>query len=282
MEESPVQMKVSDCLLLAQEVVEEVLRTKTFLLEVERLSPDEDRGLVRAFRKRIDFLQKHIGSSIEMLVKRDLGDEVDNPKLHINPCYNVAARIRGLQHQLRYFVHIPEIPREVYTFVLDVFPVQLFPKLEPTVVYRDRYMYGQFFYSERWDRPQPLTGTAGMIKSSGAASDIGIGRNVLLLPYADSKNALMWMSLVHEMGHAVAQRTDVWRELMPEEAPGEEMAQLRRWANEIFADRFSLRLVGPACLDAFMVYQLCREPEKWLPSRTHPQPQDRILNMYDN
>ncbi len=252
---------------LLQRAAETVLRFELYLDKVQNLSSDRDVHLIRFFQERIGPIREDLAVHADELSRCPIEGEIDNwesLRRLLNGYALTIARINGWFHELDFLPNQPAIPSGVYIFLADLFPDELSKGRPPAVVYHRKYDFEQRSYQE------------SLSDSTEPALPV-----VLRMPYVEFRNPLMWVNLVHEMGHAV----DAKMKLSPQFAvtlkPTVEQREIfQSWASEFFADQVAVRAVGPAYLSAFISWYLTRYPrELKVASKTHPAPEVRVAKM---
>jgi hypothetical protein len=254
---------------LLQQALERILRLRAFLREIKNLSNPEDIRLV-------EFHEIHVNKALSTINDRlsDL-DALFSNKIHVGKtqlstiwAFNTYFLI--VHFRLRLLVALPSIEPEVYVFLGDFFRE---PIIRPTVVYSSYHNYAELDLIEHFQGDIDVTDNL-----PGSATPDN-GKVVLLLPYVARNDPLMWVNLLHEMGHAYAAKIKVWDLVKDVVGKPEAVAITRRWVIEYFADFLSLRLAGPAYLCGFINWILCQTPNQIISTKTHPSPVKRVRYM---
>lgn len=266
-------MKLNQLLILFEEIVEKILRMECLLKEVGHLSLKPDRELLKFFRGQLNGLKQMIMVPIEEILKNKNRLDEKLIRKHLVSYFVVFDYFHTFHQQVDFFVSFPQIQNEVYTTIHSLFPEEDYKVIAPTIVYYYNYNFAEFNASHYFQK-------IGILVEESIKD-----RVVLLLPYVDFKNPLMWVALIHEMGHALEKDFKISEKILAllNRKQGHKEAEvelLENWCKEFCADIIALKLVGPAYLNSYISFLLSRHPERHTPSSTHPQPHDRIDLMY--
>lgn len=260
---------------LGVQVLEKLLRIERLLNSAKGTAAADD--AVRAFRGNLGQIRQDLHRAMACLrpVEEETPPLLWGPVLRtFNSC---LTKLTYLHTHLGYLAGPLAIP-ETKSFLqglLSTLPLTPGAK-RPTVIYSDVYMFEE----------------ADLVRYLGfeAAESKAVEEEVpaLFLPKAEAENPLLWAILVHEMGHTQANPLDQILDAAElSRLEGEDGAAGREicanWAGEIFADLFSLHLLGPAYLAAFCDFNTVLGPEERLEeaSVTHPFPRMRVCLMND-
>ncbi|MBM3282949.1 hypothetical protein FJY90_01720 [Candidatus Gottesmanbacteria bacterium] len=255
-------MQTPDILILLEEIVEKVWRLEAFLTEIESISVEEDKELIQFYRSQIRGLKQRLEDPIT-----EIREGQEDFREYLRTYFDVCSHFQTMHQQFWLFVSLPKVYPEVYTFVHSLFPRNQFEDVEPTLVYCPIYNFGEANAIDQFSK-------LGIFLDKGAGD-----RVILLLPYVDFRNPMMWTALAHEMGHAIEKDKGIVGSILPELPGRKELEPLRRWLKEFCADHIALRLMGPAYLISFISYIISLHPYFYVPTLTHPQPHSRIEYM---
>src|SRR6266851_5857422 len=238
--------------VLALQVLEKTLRLER-LLGLPRISQGAiDAEAVLAFRDQLKTIRRNLRLAARKLgpYGKELTPQVQQSVVRIlNQCFN---QIDYLHSHLSYVTSQLDIP-ETRAFVSGLLSRFGDSQHEHfTLIFSDTYMF------EETDLVSYLEGEISRSLQRKALP-------ALFLPKVEAENPLQWASLVHEFVHAKPRPVT---QLLPEReierivgrAPGAREI-LENWATELYCDAYSLRLLGPAYLAAFIEFVILVGPQ---------------------
>lgn len=268
---------------LLEEAAEKIIHLDLFLKSLKSISPPEERELIKFFEKEVERLKIGIYRSIRsFLIKpKDKVIQEDFIKNSLEEFFSACNGIITIQDEIDTFVSLPKLPTEIYTTIQSVFSRSSLAKIrvDPTILYTHSNIPSFTKISSRIIEPT---------------------RTILVIPYIDFSNPIMWAYLFHEMGHAVQRHEEeadipklvlevveylkAQKKLIPEYNDLSEQAELlQNYIGELISDRIALKLMGPAFLNSFVLWLLTWSPNEfpdyYLPSEKHPSPEHRIKLM---
>jgi len=135
-------MDVNHVLILLEEILEKVWRLETFLNEIELICVEQDRKLIQFYRSQIDGLKKKFFQNPDPIAEI-LSHNVDPEKVEdiLETYFLACSNFQTMHHQFQFFVSLPKICQEVYTFIYNLFPGSKFETVEPTLIYYPIYNF---------------------------------------------------------------------------------------------------------------------------------------------
>jgi hypothetical protein len=283
-----------------------------FLNEVRREASGQSQTLVEEFSKKLDRRVNKLLSKVDMLYDLPVdGKQIHKPSLLgvFDALKEQSRDFQELHRTLRWFSE-PWPEAEIFQFLHRVFKEKglesTFHELNPSIVFHDVFNF--------------LTYDIGSVRHSGTR----LGLDAWALPKSESGNPLLWTVLVHEVAHDIyepekSQNQDSVRsprDTSPKEKvynflkeelgsfppykgrKEEHLNLLELWSNELYADLFSFRMLGPAYVYALMYFSIFfflddlrlpiitgkSDEAKGSRERTahlHPSPKDRIRLLLD-
>lgn len=283
-----------------------------FLEQVRREASGRSQTLLEEFSKKLDRRVNKLLSNVDILYDLPVQDkQIKKADLLgvFNDLKEESREFQKLHRTLRWFSE-PWPEAELFQFLHRVFKEKglesKFHELNPSIVFHDVFNF--------------LTYDIGSVRHSGNR----LGLDAWALPKSESANPLLWTVLVHEVAHDIyepekshsrgggsahdiiypkekvynllSKQLDSFPPFKGER--GEHQRLLELWSNELYADLFSFRMLGPAYVYALMYFSIffflddlrmpiitersdeshgSRDEKEHL----HPSPKDRINLLLD-
>lgn len=262
-------------LLLVKEIAERFLRLEKYIEEAEIELAEQQLHLVDYIRNSI---VERLGE-LEKLWQRTLRERESKEAYDIDRAVSALVRLaaslerfKNLHKALRWF-YTPWVEAETETFLRDFFNTplsqQLFEELNVTVGLTEDYDFVNPYPAVHFGSRQPNT------------------PNIVALPLIEKDNPLMWPVLMHEVGHALIQASDIDRKfevtISSQKAPESSKRILHQWARELGSDLLALKLLGPSYLLAYLNFYsfIFHDPKKSIyafhkDSKNTPSPVKRV------
>jgi hypothetical protein len=256
---------------LIAEVFDGIARLDCYLDEVELAVHPRSGVPLRLFR---DTLGTVLFASLEEPLRLTRQSTVSKTPLGasefqalVNQVGSTFIGIAGVHRFLKY-LRVPEPPHEIFTLLREI--QQAFPDAgirdnETDVLLSETFNYGEIdlHTAIEWQLQQ-----AKILKSVPGKETI-----VIILPYTQVNNPLMWTIISHEIGHFVEKYHSLGKKVLGKILacpPGNvtEGTELD-WVEELISDAVAIRLLGPAYLFSFASITILQS-SLGRPSRTHP------------
>jgi len=259
---------------LVVQILEKILRMERFLDNAALMGARSDQEVVNTFKSHLNviktefyFTVRHVGAkklsenSVPIILRLLATCFHSVDQLHLHLAYVVG---QWTSPEARVFVKA----------VFENFGAGLTKNKDLSVVLSDTYMF------EETDLATYLAQRAGISNKNNLQTP------TLFLPKVEAENPLQWGTLIHEMGHAVAEKVKTI--MTPAEvkaiAGDSEVGThvLFDWLEETYCDLISLHLLGPAYLASFVEFIMVIGSEGFLEkaSATHPHPRMRVFTMF--
>lgn len=267
-------MYVLEELLLADSL-EKIIRMEVYLNDTELQASEDEIKIVTFYKNIIKTIKNQLENSAESL-KAYHGNKIHTEisTTIIKNCLNVSLNIRDIHNEFLSYLPSLKTRAETYTFLnnlLEQITEIETESIKPAIVLFDTYNYEERNISQSLKE-------IGIIKEK-IEEQIIIG-----LPKAEKDNPLMWTILVHEIGHALAEKNlNIFSKINTEGILDKKIDYshqtiLKNWIKEIISDLLSIRIIGPSYLHSFMSFSLLLCDLKDY-NYTHPSPEYRISLM---
>jgi len=262
---------------LIAEVFDGIARLDCYLDAVELTVHPRSGIPLRLFR---DTLGKVLFASLEEPLRLTRQSTISNVPLSesefqalVNQVGSTFIGIAGVHRFLKY-LRVPEPPPEIFNLlreIQDAFPDAGISKNETDVLLSETFNYGEIdlHTAIEWQLQQ-----AKILKTMPGQETI-----VIILPYAQVSNPLMWTIISHEIGHFAEKYYSLGKKVLgkvlgctPDKVTeGTELD----WVEELISDAVATRLLGPAYLFSFVSFTILQS-SLGRPSVTHPSELSRV------
>ncbi len=245
-------MYVLEELLLADSL-EKIIRMEVYFNDAEVQASEDEIKIVTFYKNIIKTIKNQLENSAESL-KAYHGTEINKEisTTCIKNCLNVSLDIRDIHNEFLSYLPSLKTRAETYTFLKNL--LQQITEIETESIKPAIVLFDTYTYEER-NISQSLK-EIGIIKEK-IEEQIIIG-----LPKAEKDNPLMWTILVHEIGHALAEKnlnilSKINKEgIIDKKIHYSHQTILKNWIKEIISDLLSIRIMGPSYLYSFMFFSL--------------------------
>lgn len=193
----------------------------------------------------------------------------------------VGSTFIGLSsvHRFLKYLRPPELPSEVFTLLREIqnaFPDHAIRTNKPDVLLSEIFNYGEI------DLHAALEWKLREEKIFSAVP--GEETIVIILPYSQLSNPLMWTIMSHEVGHFAEKRYVLGKKVIGKilcchEENVTDSTELD-WVEEFVSDLVALRVLGPAYLFSFVSLTL-PQSSLGVPSLTHPSDLSRVRIAFE-
>jgi hypothetical protein len=239
---------------LIAEVFDAIARLDCYLDEVELTVHPRSGIPLRLFRDTLhSVLYKSLEEPLRLTRQSTLKKTPLNPsefQAVVNQLGSTFIGISGVHRFLKY-LRVPEPPHEIFTLLKEIqraFPEDDISANETDVLLSETFNYGEIdlhsAIESQLQQAKILTPVPGRETI------------VIILPYAQVNNPLMWTIIAHEVGHFVEKFHSLGKKILGkvlgctiDKVPeGTEL----EWIEELISDAVGLRLLGPAYLYSFV------------------------------
>jgi hypothetical protein len=248
------------------DVVEKICRLHNLSKAIAHTATDEERALLKFYNAQLEGVRKRLRLPIDQTL-----NETEFSLPDYSPLYDGLSYFLGLHPLFRVFATLPEVPKEVILSLENLLPKEIYESLKPTIIYSPLYNYFEFSSQEYFHR-------LGILLEKGIPDRI-----ILMLPFADFENPLMWSILIHELSHAFEAKLGIIEGFAKNFTihSDEVIRRSKSWAREFCCDIIAIKLMGPSYLNAFLNLHFSIHPWQYISSESHPQPHSRINYMSD-
>lgn len=267
---------------LIAEVFDGIARLDCYLDEVELTVHPRSGVPLRLFR---DTLSKVLFPSLEEPLRLVRQSSISASPLSdsefqalVNQVDSTFIGMAGVHRFLKY-LRVPEPPPEIFTLlreIQDAFPAAGISKNETDVLLSETFNYGEIdlHTAIEWQLQQ-----ARILKTVPGEETI-----VIILPYTQVNNPLMWTIISHEIGHFAEKYHALGKKVLGKVlgcAPDKvtEGTELD-WIEELISDAVATRLLGPAYLFSFVSFTILQSL-LGRPSVTHPSELSRVRVAFE-
>ncbi len=231
---------------------------------IKNISTSSENALLEFYDKQLSGIIKHLKHPIDQILYEPGFDLSD-----YNSLYNAITNFQNLHPQYRVFSSLPKIRKEIFLMLENVLSQADYNEIEPTIIYSPLYNYYEQSSLEQFQQ-------LGILLEDGVPDRI-----VLMLPYADFANPLVWSILVHELSHALETKYGIVEELSESFTPHSipTTRRSKNWASELCCDMLAIKIMGPSYLNSFINLVFSVHPWYHSASDSHPHPKLRIHFM---
>lgn len=246
------------------DAVEKICRLTNLSKTIKHRGTTEESALLRFYDEQLKGIIKRLKYTIDHIL-----DGSDFSQNDYAPLYDTLSYFHNLHPQFRLFVALPKIPKEIFLSLEDIFPSDIYQELEPTIIYSPLYNFFEMSSLEYFQR-------LGILLETGVPDRI-----ILMLPYVDFQNPLVWSILAHELGHALEAKQGIVEDYSNEFTAHSEVVirRSKSWAREFCCDIIAIRLMGPSYFNAFVNLNFSIHPWDHSSSESHPHPYTRLIYM---
>lgn len=246
------------------DAVEKICRLCNLSETIRHMASAEETALLNFYNVQLEGIKKRLKLSIDQILY-----ESDFTISDYGPLYDTLSYFHNLHPQFRVFATLPEIPKEIFLTLENLFPKKHYERLEPTIVYSPIYNYFELSSLEYFQH-------LGILLEKGIPDRI-----ILMLPYVDFGNPLVWSILTHELSHAFEANLEIVENFAENFKPHSEdvIRRSKNWAREFCCDIIAIKLMGPSYLNAFLNFSFSIHPWYHTHSESHPHPYSRINYM---
>jgi hypothetical protein len=196
----------------------------------------------------------------------------------VNQVDSTFIGVAGVHRFLKY-LRVPEPPPEIFTLlqeIQDAFPAAGISKHETDVLLSETFNYGEIdlHTAIEWQLQQ-----ARILKAVPGEETI-----VIILPYTQVNNPLMWTIISHEIGHFAEKFHGLGKKVLGKilGCPCEAVTEGTEldWVEELISDAVGTRLFGPAYLFSFVSFTILQS-SLGRPSVSHPSELSRVRLAFD-
>ena len=266
---------------LLGEVFDAVVRFDNYLDDIDDIVPNVDSGeagfhlgLYRGAIQKI--LLTNLEEPARLLGHASTGGSPLKPSVFaavLNEIHTTFVRFEIVHHFLKFLPH-PEPRREIHTLLREIqegIPDSTAPKAQASVIMFEMFNYGEIDLHAALEKE--------LFRLNVGASVPGSEAIVIILPFAQASNPLMWPIASHEIGHFIEEINELGKHVMAEVQGCDlsDVADSREldWVQEYISDLVAARVLGPAYLFSIVsfmvVHGLLGELQK-----SHPSPLSRF------
>ncbi|MFZ1682526.1 MAG: hypothetical protein WAU88_00205 [Candidatus Zixiibacteriota bacterium] len=185
-----------------------------------------------------------------MASEKLLQSEYRKALFYIRPTINDLNKFNELLHL---FTISPDLPKELFSLLNDIRSDLLFEVgtdkidvVDSVILFNRLYSYERAdLYSKEFYRED----------------------DIILLPYLDIRNPLLWPNLLHEYGHIVLKKQiGIGKYTLPKE----QVDLANNWLHELFADRIAVRMMGASYIYSVVSYFSSLELDDYRSTLEHP------------
>jgi hypothetical protein len=269
--------------LLIAEVFDAIARLDAYLHDVESSAQPRSGIPLNLFR---DVVHKVLYPSLEeplRLIKHTTASGKTLDPSEIQAIVNLAGStfigLAGVHRFLKY-LRSPEPPSELFALLREIqqtFPDPAIRENNPDVLLSEIFNYGEI------DLHAALEWKLREVKIFTAVP--GKETIVIVLPYTQVNNPLMWTIISHEVGHFAEKRYSLGRTVLAKILKCDisavpESTELD-WVEEFISDLVAIRSLGPAYLLSFISLTISQS-SLGSPSLTHPSDLGRVKILFDD
>jgi hypothetical protein len=265
------------CEILIAEVFDAIARLDAYLDDVESSAQPRSGIPLNLFR---NIVRKVLYPSLEQplgLIKQTATSKTPLNPSEFQAIVNLAgSTFIGLAsvHRFLKYLRPPEPPSEIFTLLREIqaaFPDPAIGENEPDVLLSEIFNYGEI------DLHAALEWKLREEKIFSAVP--GEETIVIILPYTQVNNPLMWTIISHEVGHFAEKQYSLGRKVISKilgcvPADVADSTELD-WVEELISDLVAVRVLGPAYLFSFISLTI-PQSSLGVPSLTHPSDLSRV------